>query len=107
MTSFIDDFPDSDILSILGDDITVTDNLGISSIVKGDFTLKSIDDGLGNLGDINDIAINYPSVEIDQSESDLFSFGYTVVHQNKTYSVLRLINSDVGKMYVILKDKYV
>lgn len=100
MTSFSLDFPDDDILDILGDDVTIIRPSGGSTTIKGEFEYRYMEDELGT-----SIGIHYPVVEINNSDAPLFQKKYIVIFDGKRYSVLNKRPTDMGKTLVILRSK--
>lgn len=99
MPSFSLDFPDDEILDILGDDIEVFNPGGGSTIVKGEFEFKYMENELGD-----SISIQYPTIIINNSDARLFGRKYRVEFDNEDYTVLKQQPSEVGKTLVILRN---
>lgn len=100
MPSFSLDFPDNEILEVLGDDIEVIDDVGTSTMIKGVFEHKYMENELGD-----EVGIHYPTVEVDNDKASLFQKKYRVIFETVEYSVLNVIPSDVEKTLVILRSR--
>jgi len=101
MSSFSLDFPDDEILDILGDDIEVFDNQGLNPvIIKGEFEHKYMENELGD-----SVGIQYPTIVVSNSEAHLFAKKIRVDYDGETYTVLNAVpHTEVGKTLVIMRS---
>jgi|GEM_PF-4331717 len=100
MASFSLDFPDDDVLDVLGDDIEVIDTSGNVTPIRGVFDFEFMSDELGG-----EIDIKYPTVEVNDELSSLFKKNIKVKFNNTTYSYESKQPGDVGKTIIILRSK--
>lgn len=99
MASFSLDFPDDEILLILGDDIKVFNPGGGFTEIKGEFEFKYMENELGE-----SVSIQYPTILVNDSDADLFGKKYKVEFNGETYTVISNQPSDVGKTLIILRN---
>jgi len=99
MASFSLDFPDDEILDILGDDIRVFNPGGGFTIIKGEFEHKYMEDELGDV-----VGIRYPTIVVNDSDAVLFGKKYKVEFADEVYKVLNSTPYDVGKTLIIMRS---
>lgn len=99
MASFSLDFPDDEILDLLGDDIKLFNPGGGFIIIKGEFEHKYMEDELGDT-----VSINYPTITVNDFDANLFRKKYKVEYNNETYTVLSQMPADVGKTLIVLRS---
>lgn len=98
MSSFSELFPDSAILSVLGDDIEHIDAGGGTEIFKGEFEMKYLDEELGDNMDII-----YPMVDLNNADAAKIKRDSRVKVSGTVYKLLRKYPVAVGKTRVILR----
>ncbi len=98
MASFSLDFPDDEILDILGDDIKVFHSGG-STDIKGEFEHKYMDNELGDR-----VGIQYPVVIVSDVDAGLFKKKNKVEFNGDTYIVINSTPHEVGKTLIILRS---
>lgn len=99
MASFSLDFPDADILSVLGDDITLIHSGGGSEVIKGTFDKKYLEDELGEA-----IDVIVPVIEVDDIDAGKIKRTTKIEFNGIIYVVLRKRPVDTGKTMVILRS---
>jgi len=99
MASFTDTFPDTEILTVLGDDIEHIKSGGGSEILKGEFEFKFLEEEAGD-----QIDIIFPVVELNNDDAKSITRRSRIKVSGITYKILKKRPINVGKMQVILRS---
>ncbi len=100
MSSFTRDFPDDDILAVLGDDITHLTPGGGRVVLKGEFEFKFLEDELGEQLDIV-----YPVAEInDEDAVNVSAMNSRIEVEGVSYKIIKKRPIAVGKVQLILRS---
>ena len=99
MASFALEFPDSAVLNLLGDDISVTDEGGTTTQLKGEFEYQYLEQELGNR-----LGIHHPTVIVNDEDAIYFERKYTVTFDGSDYQVLNKHSLGIGKTMIVLRS---
>lgn len=98
MASFQLDFPDDDLLAILGDEVTLIHSGGGSEIVMGEFDFKYMEDELGDR-----IDIIYPVFDCNTLDADKINKSSLLKFNGETYEYFKKVPIDTGKKRIYMK----
>ena len=99
MADFANNFPDANLMSQLGDSITLIHKAGGSETIDALFEMKIMDDGLAD-----SIDLIYPTILCNTADASKVKKTDTVRRGTINYKVLKKVPSDVGQTLVILKN---
>ncbi len=100
--SFLLDFPDDEIVDILGDTVSLEDDVGGSTTMKVVFEHRVIYDAVA------DLEVQHPVIVVNDEEKDLFKTGYRVGFNGKFYKILRGLpdEKENGKYVFTMRSDY-
>lgn len=98
MGSFSLNFPDQDILAVLGDELTLIHTGGGSEIILGEFDFKYMEDELGNQLDVT-----YPVFDCGNSDADKFNKDSIMRFDGEEYSFYKKLPIDTGKTRIFME----
>ena len=99
MTSFSDTFPDTAILAVLGDDIEHINGGGGSTMLKGEFEFKYLEEEIGDM-----IDIVYPVAEVNTLDAKPVDKHSRIKVSGVTYKLLKKRPVNVGKVQLVLRS---
>lgn len=98
MASFSLNFPDQDILNVLGDELKLIHTGGGSETILGEFEFKIMEDELGNQLDIT-----YPVFDCDDADAAKFNKNSIMEFNGEKYSFHKKLPVDTGKTRIIME----